>query len=197
MSRLTKLLRLSRTRNNQLGEDAEIIQGAEEVVERIGTATEFLNEVAEKLETSDVQSLGDAIDMALPWLESAADVVGEALPPIKAVLKIIGYATKETDARGLGLLAFSLAYQSSTRGAVKAIEQERQSKSEDRHFLKTKSLGSVRLIDSESLEAFDGFKLKDYLSHPLMKSADAALDKLASAVGWPAEVRRTAFGRSA
>jgi hypothetical protein len=123
MSRLTKLLGLSETRNDQLSEGTETLRKGAEVVgqgiEHVGTATEFLDNVAEKLDAAGTQSLGDAIDMALPWAESTAEVVGEALPPVKAVLKIIGFITKETDPRALGLLAFSLAYQSAVTDTVK------------------------------------------------------------------------------
>ena len=128
MSWLTKALGISETANDRIGETAETVKKGTEVLEKVGakveTATEFLVSVADKLTENDKASFFDLVEEAVPWIESTAEVVGEALPPVKAALKVIGFLTKENDPRALGLLAFSLAYQSALAASVKAIKED-------------------------------------------------------------------------
>jgi hypothetical protein len=193
MSWLTRLLRLSRTTNDQLSESAEQLEKGteflEEGAEKLGTATEFLENVADKLESADVCTLSEAIESALPWVETAADVVGDAIPPIKAVLKIVGFLTKETDPRALGLLAFSLAYQSALADAAAAIQNDPEAAKRIDRSVRLRGLRRLIGTQPDQLDSFENFTLRDRFRHPLIKRADESLMRLAEAAGWPQDLR--------
>src|SRR6202011_1609891 len=110
MSLMTRLLGISDIATDRIREGAETaekgVEALGEGVDKVETATEFLEGIADRLEETDMGSLASAVEASLPWLEYAGEVAGEALPPIKAVLKVVGLLTKEPDPRALGLLAF-------------------------------------------------------------------------------------------
>src|SRR5262249_3123773 len=143
-----------------------------------------------KLEGADMCALGDAIEQALPWAETIADAIGEAIPPVKAVLKIVGFLTKETDPRALGLLAFSLAYQSSLSDAVAAIQTDPETAKRIGRPVRPRGLRRLLAHERERLEEFEDFKIISCLRHQLMRRADQNLLRLAEAVGWPEDLRR-------
>jgi hypothetical protein len=194
MSRLTKLLGLSQTTNDQLSDGAETLEKGAELagqgIENVGTATEFLGDVADKLDSASAQSLGDAIDMVLPWVESTAEVVGEALPPVKAALKLFGLITKEPDPNALGLLAFSLAYQAALADAIKQIEADPNLRTRIGRPVKIREVRAVLAKQApEKPEEFAGFRFASMLSHPLVQRADTALRKVAEAAGFPEDLQ--------
>jgi hypothetical protein len=194
MSWLTRTLGISGTANDRVGEGTEALKKGTEVLvkgtEKIGTATEFLVNVAGKMSASDSPSFFDAIETAVPWIENTTEVIGDALPPVKAVLKVIEFLTKETDPRALGLLAFSLAYQSALVDSIQAIKTDPANEKVTTGKIDKKLLGSARAASQDSLQEFDNFRLESCFRHPLLIRTDAALDNLANASGWPDNLRR-------
>ena len=71
MSKLTRFLGLSAETNDALDEGTEKLQ----------TASEFLDGVAEKLTDADAGSLVDLVEV--PWVEGAAEVVARQSRPSK------------------------------------------------------------------------------------------------------------------
>jgi len=193
MSVLTKWLGFSAETADQLGEGSETLNKGAKVLaggaEKIGTATEFLEVVADKLGSADMPSLADAVDAAEPWIESVANIVGEAVPPVKAVLKLVNLLTKETNPRALGLLAFSLAYQSAVAETVKAIEGNPDAATRIDRSVKPRALRRALAAKPDTLTDFDSFKLLDCFNHKLIIRADTMLTELATAVGWPEDLR--------
>src|SRR5581483_992830 len=175
MSWLTKALGFQATTNNRIADSSEaarkVAELAEKGVEHIRTATEFLVTVADRLTTAPSngsRSLYDAVEFAVPWIESAAEVVGDALPPVKAALKMLELLTKENDPRALGFLAFSLAYQSAVADSVKAIEADVNVSKKGIMKVDKSLLNPSLKTSKDSLQDFDKFRLENCISHPLM-----------------------------
>jgi hypothetical protein len=182
MSWLTRLLDLNSEANDQVAEGAE----------KLKTATEFLGEAAERLADPLSGSLADIVENALPWVGDIADAVGDAVPPVKAILKIVGLLARETDARVLGLLAFSLAYQAAVAEAVKAIEHDPSLCAQISNHVSPRAVRQTinAKSDHDSPEDFDGFRLQSALAHKLAKRADLALQQVAEAAGYSEALRR-------
>jgi hypothetical protein len=191
---MTRLLGISDIATDRIREGAETaekgVEALGEGVDKVETATEFLEGIADRLEETDMGSLASAVEASLPWLEYAGEVAGEALPPIKAVLKVVGLLTKEPDPRALGLLAFSLAYETAVASAAKAIEHDPQAAAAIRRTVKPKGLRRLLAGKPENVETFESFRLIDCFAHPLMECADRMLVHLADAAGWPDSLQR-------
>jgi hypothetical protein len=194
MSLMTRLFGLSERTTDSVRETAETaetgVEALAEGVERVETATEFLAGVADRLEDADMGSLATAVEASLPWLEGAGEVLGEAIPPVKAALKLIGLLTKEPDPRALGLLAFSLAYETALASAAKTIEEDPGTREEIRRPVKPEGLRRRLSASPESLEAFDDFHLSECFKHRLMIRADTMLTRLADEAGWSQSLQR-------
>ncbi|WP_346296876.1 pentapeptide repeat-containing protein [Rhodopseudomonas sp. P1] len=194
MSWLTKVLGVSQVTSSRIEDGAEKLKAVAELseqgVDKFGTVTEFVVNAADKLLHSSASTLFDAIEVAVPWVETAAEITGDAIPPVKAALKIVGLLTKETDPRALGLLAFSLAYQSALEEAALSLKDSDEFKSSSAGKLKKRLLRELPTGSKESLEDFEGFNLSNCLGHKLTRQADALLEKFAEAAGWPANMRR-------
>jgi hypothetical protein len=182
-----KALGISETANDRIDETTETVKKGTEAIEKAGekveTATEFLVSVADKLTRNDNASFFDVVEAAVPWIESTAEVVGEALPPVKAALKVVGFLTKENDPRALGLLAFSLAYQSALAASVKAIKDDPATDKAKIGQIHGKKLKPAVKASQDSLEGFEKFRLETCFSHPLMTRMDSILDNVAEVGG--------------
>jgi hypothetical protein len=189
MSWLTKYLGIGSEPNDRLDDG----------VEEVKTVTEFLGDVAEKVpdlteKAADLSDrlpdlLSNAIEVSAPWLTAGADAVGEALPPIKAILSLAKFLTRETDPYALGLLAFSLAYESALLESANEIASGPDTRNVIR---RPATLSPTRAIlgEPEKPEAFRGFQLNSALSHPLVLRADAGLQAVANAAGYPEDLQR-------
>lgn len=194
MSMLTRLLGLSRETSHRLNESSDALQEGGDALEagaaQIETASEFLQRLAQTLRSSGSRSLGDAVIATLPWLKDLGEVVGDVVPPMRVVLNIVKRLTKETDPRALGLLAFSLAYQTAVADAVKSIERERGSLRGAERRAKATDVGRRLRDEPETLESFEDFRLENCLEHRLVRRADAMLGEICDVAGWSPEPRK-------
>jgi hypothetical protein len=188
MSLLTKYLGLSASHNDVVAEGAENVQ----------TATEFLQQVAEKLPdvgealaSLDGGWLGDAVGGSLPWVSAAGDVIGDVIPPVKVALNLLKRVSQETDPNALGLLAVSLGYQHAVAEAVKEIEADHARRALILRTIRPRAIQrEITVTAPEQPDDFAGFRLASALSHKLVRGADAALQAVAEAAGYPEALRR-------
>jgi len=172
-----------------LGASPETNQQISEATEKLQTVTEFLDKAVDKLENNE--TLLQAIETSVPWIEDVAEAVGDAIPPVKLLLKLIGLITKETDPRILGLVVFSLAYQAAVADAVEALDKNQVGRIRNFSSLKAKKLKqTLRAKQAAQPEKFENFRLSSALTHPLTLDADNTLEEMMGVLGYPPEVRR-------
>lgn len=180
MSLLTRWLRISPVADDRLGDTVEHLQ----------TATEFTEKVAEAVEDGKAETVLEAVLQAAPWLESGwLDAIGGEIPVIKVVLAALKYITEETEAQVLGLLAFSLAFESAAAKTMAAMEKD----PDLAHQITTRNRIGLRIAvggTHKDPEVFHDFRLDRCFDHSLMRDADTRLQSLVKAVGWPEKAQR-------
>jgi Pentapeptide repeats (8 copies) len=187
MSMISRWLRTSRDTDDKIHEAAE----------RLYSASEFVEHAAEALEEGEADSLVEAVSRVLPWIDTAVSdfwIVGEAIPVVKVVLSVAKAITRETDPEILGLLAFSLAYQSATAQALKDLAKDPDL---PLHLSATMRPGLRRKAAEAASDAasFAGFRLANSFEHELVRAADQRLMTLAQALGWPEPLRNQLLER--
>jgi hypothetical protein len=181
MSMISQWLRTSRDTDDKI----------HEVAERLYSASEFVEQAAKALEEGKADSLVGAVSRVLPWIDTAVSdllIVGEAIPVVKVVLSVAQAITRETDPEILGLLAFSLAYQSATAQALTDLAKD----PDVPLYLSATMRPGLRRRAAEAASdgvRFSGFRLANCLDHELLCAADRRLMTLAEALGWPEPLR--------
>jgi hypothetical protein len=158
---------------------------AEKQSERLSTISEFLAARVEELKDSTF--LKD-LSRHLPWLGHSMEIAGEALPPLKAATTLLEKVTTINDARTLGLIACTTAYQQSCAEAMWEIGRPAASvafRSQDAaDEVKRRVKDSLKPIEARDAAILDNFSLENCESHQFVITADIGFLEAAKAIGY-------------